>query len=114
VNWHEYFIINKLNEIKKYKGMQNMKKILETLALSVFVVLVTATFGVAEYAATSLSDFPYFQLGCLVVGGMTIISLRHKYQKMYTGELVTVFCLYTMLIALFTAPVINAIKTAVS
>jgi FtsH-binding integral membrane protein len=94
--------------------MQNMKKILETLALSVFVVLVTATFGVAEYAATSLSDFPYFQLGCLIVGGMTIISLRHKYQKMYTGELVTVFCLYTMLIALFTTPVINAIKTVVS
>ncbi len=30
-----------------------MKKILETLALSVFVVLVTATFGFAEYAATT-------------------------------------------------------------
>ena len=91
-----------------------MKKILETLALSVFVVLVTATFGVAEYATAGLSDFPYFQLGCLIVGGMTIIALRHKYQKMYTGELVTVFCLYTMLMALFTAPVINAIKTVVS
>jgi hypothetical protein len=33
---------------------------------------------------------------------------------MYTGELVTVFCLYTILIALFTAPVINVIKAAVS
>ncbi len=91
-----------------------MKKILETLVLSVFVILVTATFGVAEYAATGLSDFPYFQLGCLIVGGMTIISLRHKYQKLYTGELVTVFCLYTMLMALFTAPMINVIKTMVS
>jgi len=91
-----------------------MKKMLETLALSIFVVLLTATFGVAEYAATGLSVFPYFQLGCLIVGGMTIISLKYKYRKMYTGELVSVFCLYTMLVALFTAPVINNIKTVVS
>jgi FtsH-binding integral membrane protein len=91
-----------------------MKKILETLALSVFVVLVTATFGFAEYEATTVSDFPYFQFGCLIVGGVTIISLRHKYQNMYSRELVAVFCLYTMLIALFTVPVITAIKAVVS
>ncbi|MCX5842780.1 MAG: hypothetical protein NT022_03355 [Deltaproteobacteria bacterium] len=91
-----------------------MRKIKETLALSVVIVLVTATFAIAEFTATSVSEFPYFQLGCLIVGGMTVISLKHKYQKMYTGELVTVFCLYTILIALFTAPVINVIKTAVS
>jgi len=33
---------------------------------------------------------------------------------MYTRELVAVFCLYTMLIALFTMPVIPAIRTVVS
>jgi len=91
-----------------------MKKLLETLALSLFVILVTATFGFAEYAATTISDFPYFQFGCLIIGGITIISLRYKYQKMYTRELIAVFCLYTMLIALFTMPVIGAIKTVVS
>ncbi|HET6461747.1 MAG TPA: hypothetical protein VFG29_13295 [Syntrophales bacterium] len=91
-----------------------MKKIIETLVLSVFVVLVTATFGLAEYAATSVKDFPYFQFGCLVVGALTIVSLRHKYHKMYTRELVAIFCLYTVLIALFTVPVISAIKTVVS
>ncbi|MGZ3593364.1 MAG: hypothetical protein ACXWL9_06740 [Syntrophales bacterium] len=95
-------------------GGSYMKKIFETLALSVFVVLVTATFGAAEYTATTVSDFPYFQFGCLIVGGVTIVSLRHKYQRMYTRELVAVFCLYTMLIALFTVPVITAIKTVVS
>jgi FtsH-binding integral membrane protein len=94
--------------------MQHMKKIIEILALSLFVVLVTATFGFAEYAATSVRDFPYFQFGCLIVGGVTIISLRHKYQKMYTRELVAVFCLYTMLISLFTVPVITAIMSVVS
>jgi FtsH-binding integral membrane protein len=93
---------------------QIMKKTLKTLGLAIFVVLMTGTFAVAEYTATSVSEFPYFQLGCLIVGGMTIISLKHKYQKMYTGELVGVFTMYTILIALFTAPVFNAIKALVS
>ena len=92
-----------------------MKKTVKTLGLAVFVVLMTATFGFAEYAtATGVSEFPYFQLGCLIVGGMTIISLKQKYQKIYTGELMGVFTMYTILIALFTAPVFNAIKTLVS
>jgi FtsH-binding integral membrane protein len=91
-----------------------MKKTLKTLALAIFVVLVTATFGFAEYAVTGVSEFPYFQLGCLIVGGMTIISLKQKYSKMYTGELMGVFTMYTILIALFTAPVFNAIKNLVS
>jgi len=91
-----------------------MKKTLKTLALAIFVVLVTATFGFAEYTVTGVSEFPYFQLGCLIVGGMTIISLKQKYSKMYTGELMGVFTMYTILIALFTAPVFNAIKNLVS
>jgi hypothetical protein len=46
-----------------------MKKTLKTLILSLFVVLMTATFGFAEYTATGVSEFPYFQLGCLIVAG---------------------------------------------
>ena len=91
-----------------------MKKTLKKLVLAIFVVLVTATLGFAEYTVTGVSEFPYFQLGCLIVGGMTIISLKQKYPKMYTGELMGVFTMYTILIALFTAPVFNAIKTLVS
>jgi hypothetical protein len=91
-----------------------MKKTLKKLVLAIFVVLVTATLGFAEYAVTGVSEFPYFQLGCLIVGGMTIISLKQKYPKMYTRELMGVFTMYTILIALFTAPVFNAIKSLVS
>jgi hypothetical protein len=91
-----------------------MKKTLKTLGLAIFVVLTTATFGFAEYATASASEFPYFQLGCLIVGGMTIISLKHKYSKFYTSELIGVFAMYTILIALFTAPVINVVKNLVS
>jgi hypothetical protein len=90
-----------------------MKKKLQTLMVSVFVVLTTTTFGYAEFAASGVSNFPYFQLGCLIVGGMTIISLKHKYEKMYTNEAVGAFALYTVLVALFTNPVIDAIKNLV-
>jgi hypothetical protein len=91
-----------------------MKKTLKTLILALFVVLMTATFGFAEYTATGVSEFPYFQLGCLIVGGMTIISLKQKYPRFYAGELMGVFAMYTILIALFTAPVFNTIKNLVS
>ena len=91
-----------------------MKKTLKTLVLAIFVVLGTATFGFAEYAVSGVSEFPYFQLGCLIVGGMTIISLKQKYPRFYAGELMGVFAMYTILVALFTAPVFNAIKSLVS
>jgi len=91
-----------------------MKKTIQTLIVAAFVVLTTATFGFAEYAATGASNFPYFQLGALIVGGLIIISLKYKYQKMYTGEVVGAFALYTMLVALFTSPVIDVVKNMVS
>ena len=91
-----------------------MKKTLSTMLVTVFVVLTTATFGYAEYVAAGVSNFPYFHLGCLIIGGLIIISLKHKYQKMYLSEAIGSFALYTVLIALFTAPVIDALKTIVS
>jgi hypothetical protein len=91
-----------------------MKKTIQTLIVAAFVVLTTATFGFAEFAATGASNFPYFQLGALIVGGLIIISLKYKYQRMYTGEVVGAFALYTILVALFTSPVIDVVKTMVS
>ena len=91
-----------------------MKKTLGTMAVAATVVLLTATFSFAEYAVAGVGNFPYFQLGCLIVGGFTIISLKNKYEKMYTSETIGVFALYTMLIALFTNPVIDAVKNLVS
>ncbi len=90
-----------------------MKKTLGTMVAAIVVVLCTGTFALAEYAAAGVANFPYFQLGCLIVGGMVIISLKHKYEKMYTGEVAGIFALYTVLIALFTNPVIEGIKNLV-
>jgi hypothetical protein len=91
-----------------------MKKTFGTIGAAVAVVLLTATFALAEYAAAGVTDFPYFQLGCLIIGGMAVVSLKQKYEKIYAGEVIGVFALYTILIALFTNPVIGAIKDMVS
>ena len=91
-----------------------MKKTLGTTIVAAIVVLFTATFSFAEFAAAGAGNFPYFQLGALIVGGLIIISLKHKFAQMYTNEAVGAFALYTVLIALFTNPVIDAVKTLVS
>ena len=91
-----------------------MKRTLQTLIMAAFVVLTTASFGYAEYVATNSVNFPYFHLGCLIVGGMIITSLKYKYSKLYLSEAVGSFALYAVMIALFTAPVVNALKTIVS
>jgi len=71
-----------------------MKRIFQTLILAAFVVLTTASFGYAEYVATSAG--------------------KHKYSRLYLSEAVGSFALYAVLVALFTAPVVNALKTLVS
>ncbi|HNQ64801.1 MAG TPA: hypothetical protein PK842_10530 [Smithella sp.] len=91
-----------------------MKKTLGTIIVAAAVVLLTATFSFAEYAAAGAANFPFFQLGCLVVGGLILVSLKRKYEKMYIGEVVGVFALYTILMALFTNPVIEVVKTIVT
>lgn len=87
-----------------------MKKTLGTIITAAAVVLLTATFGFAEYAASGVTNFPYFQLGCLIVGGLILVSLKRRYNKMYTAEVVGAFALYTVLMALFTNPVIDMFK----
>jgi len=91
-----------------------MKKTLGTMAVAAAVVILTATFGFAEYAATGAANFPFFQLGCLIIGGLILMTLKRKYEKMYVAEMVGVFALYTMLMALFTNPVIEVVKTIVT
>ena len=91
-----------------------MKKKIGTMMVAVLVVLLTATFSFAEYAAGGSGNFPYFQLGCLIIGGMSIISIKHKFEKIYTSEAVAAFAIYTVMVSLFTNPVIDAIKNLVS
>jgi hypothetical protein len=91
-----------------------MKRTIQTAIVSLFVVLITATFSFAAAATTAGGNFPYFHLGCLIMGGMTIISLKYRYPRMYLSEAVGSFALYAVLVALFTAPVIEAVRSLVS
>jgi nicotinamide riboside transporter PnuC len=91
-----------------------MKKTLGTMMAAAAVILLTATFSFAEYAAAGTTNFPFFQLGCLIVGGLIMVSLKRKYKEMYVEEVVGIFALYTILMVLFTNPVIEAVKTFVS
>ena len=91
-----------------------MKKTLGTMVVTAAVVLLTATFCFAEYTAAGVADFPYFQLGCLIIGGLILVSLKRKFEKMYTAEVIGAFALYTILMALFTNPVIEMVKTIVT
>ena len=90
-----------------------MKKTLSTLMLTVFVVLITATFSFAEYAAAGVENFPYFHLGALIVGGMTILSLKQKYEKLYMSEAVGSFAMFAAMVALFTSPVAQVVKNLI-
>jgi len=91
-----------------------MKKTLATTIVAAAVILLTATFSFAEYTAAGVTNFPFFQLGCLILGGLIMVSLKRKYERMYVSEVVGVFALYAVLMALFTSPVIEAVKTFVS
>jgi hypothetical protein len=91
-----------------------MKKTIQTILLVAFVILTTASFSFAQFNAADGSTFPYFHLGCLIVGGLIIVSMKQKYSKLYLSEAIGSFALYTFLIALFTAPVVDALKTLIN
>jgi len=91
-----------------------MKKVMQTALLVGFIVLTTATFSFAQFNAAGNAAFPFFHFGCLIIGGLIIVSLKRKYDKLYLSEAIGSFALYTILVALFTAPVVDALKTLVS
>ncbi|MEE9912892.1 MAG: hypothetical protein K4571_14350 [Deltaproteobacteria bacterium] len=91
-----------------------MKKVMQTALLVGFILLTTATFSFAQFSATGNAAFPYFHFGCLIIGGLIIVSLKRKYDKIYLSEAIGSFALYTILVAIFTAPVVDALKTLIS
>jgi hypothetical protein len=91
-----------------------MKRMMQTIFLVAFVILTTASFSYAQFSATGNNSFPFFHLGCLIVGGLIIISLKRKYSKLYLSEAIGSFALYAVLVAIFTVPVVDALKTLIS
>jgi hypothetical protein len=96
------------------KEVIKMKRTIQTIIVAIFVVMITSTFAFAAAATATGGNFPYFHLGCLIMGGLTITSLKYRYPGMYLSEAVGSFALYAVFVALFTAPVIEAVKGMVS
>jgi hypothetical protein len=91
-----------------------MKKTVQTTLLTIFVILATTSFSYAQFSVTGNGSFPFFHLGCLIIGGFIIISLKQKYTKLHMSEAIGSFALYTVLVALFTSPVVDALKTFIN
>jgi hypothetical protein len=96
------------------KEDRKMKRTIQTITVALFVVLITGTFAFAANAASGGGNFPYFHLGCLIMGGLIITSLKYRYPKIYLTEAIGSFAMYAVLVALFTAPVIEMVKGFVS
>lgn len=87
---------------------------MQTAFLTAFVVLVTASFSYAQFSVTGSGSFPFFHLGCLIVGGLIIVSLKKKYSKLFLSEAIGSFALYAVLVSLFTSPVADALKALIN
>jgi hypothetical protein len=96
------------------KEKRGMKKLMQTTLLTAFVILVTASFSYAQISVTGNDNFPFFHLGCLIIGGFIIVSLKRKYAQLYMSEAIGSFALYTVFVALFTIPVVDALKNLIN
>ena len=47
------------------------------------------------------------------MGGIIIVSLKQKYQKIYMSEAMGSFAMYAVLVALFTSPVAQVVKNLI-
>jgi hypothetical protein len=57
-----------------------------------------------------MKNFPFIHLIALVVGGIALFMIKRKYQKLRIIELIIIFILYFILVALFTDPVLNLVR----
>jgi Kef-type K+ transport system membrane component KefB len=55
-----------------------------------------------------MNYFPH--LIALVLGGIILWIIKRKYKKMHNRELIIIFILFVILVALFTAPGMDLIK----
>ena len=60
-----------------------------------------------------MKNFPFIHLIALVVGGVILFMVKIKYKKMRIIELIIIFVLYFVLVALFTEPVLNLTRKLV-
>ncbi len=61
-----------------------------------------------------LKFFPFVHLLALIAGVIILLFVKRKYQKVRNLELIIVFILFLILVAIFTEPGIDLIKRLIS
>jgi len=99
-----------LNFLKSLLMAVRERKAAEALVVAGFTLVTTASFTYMEYIAGMEGEFPFFHLGCLLVGALVIVSLKYRYKKIYISEAVGAFTLFVIMMSLFTTPVAEALR----
>jgi Mn2+/Fe2+ NRAMP family transporter len=58
--------------------------------------------------------FPFLHLVALIAGGIVLLIVKRKYPKVRNSELIIVFILFFILVAIFTEPGLDLIKRLIS
>lgn len=61
-----------------------------------------------------LKFFPFLHLVALIAGGIVLLIVKRKYPKVRNSELIIVFILFFILVAIFTEPGMDLIKRLIS
>jgi hypothetical protein len=102
-----------LDFLKSIKMAAPAGKAVEAWIVWGFAVVTTASFTYMEFVTSSEGQFPFFHLGCLLVGGLVIVSLKRRYDKIYISEAVGAFALFAIFLSLFTSPVAEALRNLI-
>jgi len=61
-----------------------------------------------------LNFFPFMHLVALIAGAIVLLIVKRKYPKVRNSELIIVFILFFILVAIFTEPGLDLIKRLIS
>jgi hypothetical protein len=96
--------------IKQKKEFSMAKLRWQSLALLGIVVLATLQFGYFGFRAAGGDVYLVAQVVALALGGLLLISLEQRYRKIGFAGVVIAFALYTLLVALYSKPVVEALQ----
>jgi hypothetical protein len=82
----------------------------QSLALLGIVIVTILQFGYFGFRTAGWDAYLVAQLVAVALGGLTLISLEHRYRKIgFTGAVIS-FALFTLMIALYSKPVVETLQ----